>query len=336
MPEDVFSSIPPSGFDPDSVVAERYKLVRRIGGGGMGVIHLAWHLTLHCNVIVKVMNDLHFGYADSQTRFELEARSAARLGALSDHAVHVLDYGSHLGRPFIVMEYLEGEDLGARLKARGTIAPIDAVRIAFQLTSVLKKAHHLGMIHRDIKPENIFLALRDDQVSVKLLDYGALKDLGPSRLAQPTQLIGTLPYMSPEQLKGKSIDCRTDLWAFAVVLFQMITGTLPFGLSDLAGMIHEICEGPAPVPSRAAPHLEGLDSLFLRAFARDPDDRFASAEELAQAFAEALRVSCPPSSAGAPLPVIPPFLPPPTAADPDDDVPRVNVDSNAVTIRCVV
>jgi serine/threonine-protein kinase len=326
MPDDIPPSMPPSSLCVGTTIAGRYSLGRLICSGGMGRLHHGRHLMLECDVAIKLMNDETAACPDGAARFELEARSAARLGDVSDHAVKIFDYGHHLGVAFIVMELLRGEDLGKRLDSGGPLAPADAVRIAFQLTSVLRRAHARGMVHRDVKPENIFLALRDEGETVKLLDYGALKDLGPSRKAQPTQRIGTLAYMSPEQFQGLSIDCRTDVWSLSVVLFQMITGALAFDAPEPASLMYRICFDPPPVPSRVAPRFAGLDRVFLQAFAHRIDDRFQSVEELARAFAEALRVSCPPLSTVAPMPVIPP---PPALPTPSGDAAAVESEAPA-------
>lgn len=331
-----------------SILAGRYELVGPIASGGFGVVHLARHLMLDTEVIVKLMSDDLCDCPDSAARFEREAKGAARLGALSDHAVKVMDYGIDGGVPYLVMELLRGEHLGARLARVGRLPPTDTVRVARQLTSVLRKAHELGMVHRDLKPENIFLALRDEEETVKLLDFGALKQLDPSRRPLNTQPIGTLPYMSPEAVAGREIDCRADLWSFAVVLYRIVVGVLPFEAPSMAQLVHRICHEPARRPSSVHASFADLDGLFARAFDPDIDERFQSVEDLARAFAAALRVSWPPSvslpgaprsSAGLPLPSTPrPPSPPPEEPEAWSSEPRPPsvVDSAAATLRSPV
>ncbi len=142
-------TVPLSGLRAAGCVAGRYRLLRKLKAGGMGVVYVAHHVMLECDVALKVMNDVNAAYPDGARRFEREAKALAQLGRLSDHAVHVMDYGIEDGVPYIVMELLHGEDLGARLDAGGPIPPAEAVRIAFQLMRVLHKAHQLGLVHRD-------------------------------------------------------------------------------------------------------------------------------------------------------------------------------------------
>jgi serine/threonine-protein kinase len=328
-----------SRLRPDGIIAGRYQLTRRLAAGGFGVVYLAHHLMLECEVVVKLMSDDLSDCPDSAARFEREARGAARLGTLTDHAVRIMDYGIDGGVPYIVMERLHGESLGERLGRVTRLAPADSVRVTRQIARALSKAQNLGLVHRDVKPENVFLTVRDEQEKAVLLDFGALKDLGPSRVAQWTQPIGTLPYMSPEAVQGLDIDCRADLWSLAVVVYRMVVGALPFEAKSIGELVRKICHEAPPRPSRAAPHLADLDAFFVRAFDREIDERFQSAEELARAFAAALGISWPPSASSLPAPSIPPppLLPALPAPAPSGEVlAPTAVDSDAATLRSLV
>jgi serine/threonine-protein kinase len=175
----------------------------------------------------------------------------------------------------------------------------DTRRFASQLVSVIKKAHHLGIVHRDLKPANIFLARRDEDEAVKLLDFGAIKCLDPSQQLQHTEPLGTLPYMAPEQLQGEPVDFLTDLWGLAAVLFEMVTGERAFDAVNRLRLRDEICSGPAPRPSLFLPGMEPLDPFFEHAFAKSPADRYATVEEFGRAFATAARACSSPIAPGA-------------------------------------
>jgi serine/threonine protein kinase len=335
MPHDGSSlgSLPPSSrLRPGAMVAGKYRLAREIGVGGMGSVWIGWDDKLERAVTVKFMNALASTWPDAELRFEREARAAARLGDETDHVVKILDYGVDEGLAYIVMELLKGEDLGRRLRRAGRVAPIDALGILTQVARALKKAHAVGIVHRDLKPENIFLAQRDDGESVKLLDFGVVKELGPSGAPQITQPIGTLEYMSPEQALGSSIDHRTDLWSLAVVLYQALTGVSPFRGGNLPECVLKICHAPVPLPSHFVADLRDLDRFFERALARHPDVRYPSAVDLARAFAEAIGVSWrPPPSSQIAAP--PPPDPTPAPRVSEAEVLTGAADSGAPTLR---
>jgi serine/threonine-protein kinase len=204
--------------------------------------------------------------------------------------VQVHDYGVEDGTPYLVMELLEGEDLGARLKRLGRLPLPDAAALALQVAQALRSAHEAGIIHRDLKPANIFLERHPGEEVVKVLDFGLAKAPKSRTLGDATKtgtLLGTPHYMSPEQARGmKELDHRTDLWSLAVILFRVITGRLPFLGDEIAAVLVAICADPIPVPSQVAPDLgPEVDRFFERALAREPGQRFQSAQELAEAFA---------------------------------------------------
>lgn len=273
------------------IIAERFRLVRELGVGGMGSVWLAHHVGLDTPCAVKFINAEVVSMADMRLRFEREAKAAAALR--SSHVVQILDYGVWENFPYIAMEYLEGEDLAQRIKRKGRLSSKETVLIVSQVARALTKAHAAGLIHRDLKPENIFLVPEDDHEVAKVLDFGIAKSHGPLLDMATTKagaLLGTPHYMSPEQAQGtKTIDYRSDLWSLGVLAFQCMTGKLPFNSEALGDLLLHIMVNPLPVPSQLAPDVpQTFDIWWQRAAARDPAQRFQSAKELADSLAVAL------------------------------------------------
>jgi serine/threonine-protein kinase len=272
-------------------VTPNVRLERPLGAGGMGSVWVAEHTTLKTHVVVKLMRPELARDPETLQRFSREAAAAANVK--SPHVVSVLDHGvAPDGSPFITMELLEGEDLGARLK-RGPLAPDEAAAIMTQTCKALARAHERGIVHRDVKPQNIFLCSGFGETFVKVLDFGIAKAGGDLQAGLDTTntgaVMGTPFYMSPEQALGqKTIDFRTDVWACGVMGFEMLTGHKPF-LGDTVGALAvAICTRPLPIPSQIHPGLgSSIDAWFQRACAREPVARFSSTKELADAFAAA-------------------------------------------------
>jgi serine/threonine-protein kinase len=198
--------------------------------------------------------------------------------------------------PYIAMEYLEGEDLGQRIKRKGRLSPQETVLIMSQVARALTKAHAAGLIHRDLKPENIFLVPEDDHEIAKVLDFGIAKThatVVDNATTKAGALLGTPHYMSPEQAQGtKSLDYRSDLWSLGVLAYQCLTGKLPFNSEALGDLLLHIMVNPLPIPSQVAPDVPPtFDIWWQRAAARDASQRFQSAKELADALAVALGVT---------------------------------------------
>jgi serine/threonine-protein kinase len=276
------------------VIAGKFRLEWPIGRGGMGTVWAAMHLQLDMPVAVKFM-DPSAADADGRLRFEREARAIAQLR--SPHVVQVLDHGVDNGTPYIVMELLEGEDLEGRLRRTKKLTIPVATRIFSQSARALRRAHDAGIVHRDLKPNNVFLARVDDEEVVKLLDFGVAKlqwngALDPhNESTQQGLLLGSPCYMSPEQARGhKNIDHRSDLWSLAVILFRSLTGVRPFDANTIADLIIKICAEQPPYASSFMPDAPpGLDDFFFRCFARDPDQRYQSALEMASDFEALVR-----------------------------------------------
>jgi serine/threonine-protein kinase len=274
-------------------VADRFRLVRLLGQGGMGSVWLADHLALEIPCAVKFI-DKEQNSPDVRRRFEREAKAAAQLRG--QHVVQILDHGVWEEIPYIAMEYLEGEDLNARLERVVRLPNAQTVRIISQVAKGLARAHAAGIVHRDLKPENIFLTKDGDDEVVKVLDFGIAKRSQTSLSEAGTKtgsLLGTPFYMSPEQARGvKAIDHRSDLFSLAIIAYQCVTGKLPFYSEGLGDVLAQIMYEPVPIPSQQGLQVPpGFDAWWQRGSARAVEARFQSAKELADSLALALGIS---------------------------------------------
>jgi len=286
-----------------AVIADRFRLIRLLGEGGMGEVWAAQHASLDIPCAVKFIHAESADKPEVRARFEREAKAAAQLR--SSNVVQILDYGVHEATPYIAMEYLDGEPLNARLKRRGRLDALETVRIVAGVGKALTKAHAAGIIHRDLKPENVFLVPDDDGEVAKVLDFGVAKST--TSLDSNTRtgaLLGTPFYMSPEQAQGtKAIDHRADLWSLAVVTYRCLTGELPFQSEALGDLLIKIVTQAVPVPSHVVPGIpEGFDGWWNRASQRDPNHRYQTAKELVDALKLALGVSMPSTLGSTPMP----------------------------------
>jgi eukaryotic-like serine/threonine-protein kinase len=270
-------------------VTPSVRLLRPLGEGGMGSVWVAEHLTLRTEVVVKFMSSDLARDPSNIGRFSREAAAAAAVK--TPHVVQMLDHGTtEDGTPFIMMELLAGEDLRHHLRRRRVVAPRELALVVAQVCKALSGAHAAGVVHRDIKPDNIFLCQgSDDEVFVKLLDFGVAKTSGAGGLDNGTKtgsVVGTPYYMSPEQLLAeRTIDFRTDLWSLGIVVFEALTGSLPFDAPTIGALAIAVTHGELPIPTQKNPSLPaGLDGWFRRACARKREDRFASAKEMSDSF----------------------------------------------------
>lgn len=277
----------------------KYQIVRLLGQGGMGAVYEASHLGTGRRVAVKVILPGVPISRDAILRFQREARAAGVIE--SQHIVQVLDTGidREQGVPFMVMEYLVGEDLQKLGERIGALAPDLALRIGAQACSGLHKAHEARVIHRDIKPANLFLARRDDSdVVVRILDFGIAKVKEDQLTGAPDQaltrtgsMMGSPLYMSPEQAVGsKAIDHRTDVWSLGAVLYEVLTGRSPHHSAQTLGqLIMAICSAP-PLPlTQVAPSVpREVADIVQRALRIDPNERFQSAAEMRDAIRQLL------------------------------------------------
>ena len=269
---------------PDMMAAPNIRLVRKLRDGGMGSVWIGEHQALKTSVAVKFML-LEVGKKkDASSRFSREASAAARIR--SPHVVQVLDHGINSHElAYIVMELLEGEDLGTRLATLGTIPFADVVTIVSHSAKALSKAHANGIVHRDIKPDNIFLTDVEGDLFVKVLDFGIAKQEDDASMTMTSTgvMMGTPFYMAPEQMtNAKDAVPASDLWSLAVVAYHALTGTLPFPGETVAGIAVAIERGKFTPPSTLVPGLsDKVDGWFSRAFQHEARDRFSSAKELA-------------------------------------------------------
>jgi serine/threonine-protein kinase len=238
---------------------------------------------------IKVLDPNLAKRPDYVSRFKREASAAAALR--SPHVVQIFDFGIWGDIPYIAMELLEGEDLGSRLDRTRRLPAQTVSAIVTQVSRALVRAHKRGIVHRDMKPDNIYLCIDDDGEAevVKILDFGVAKAVGGISLARTGTgvVLGTPYYMSPEQAQGeKRIDHRTDLWALGVITFEAIVGRRPFEATNLGDLLVKICGTVPPAPSTLFPNVpDGFDEWFLRACAKNPEDRFFSAKEMAATLA---------------------------------------------------
>jgi len=268
--------------DSLGVLSGRYALSEKLGSGGMADVYLARDEALGRLVAVKVLKSALAADAQLVERFRIEAHAAAQLN--HPNIVAVYDRGLAGGAPFIAMEYVRGESLKERLRRDGALAPGDAVRIALQVLSALAAAHACDIVHRDITPYNVLL---DERGQVKVADFGIAR-MGASALTRTGAMLGTSSYLSPEQAQGKPADGRSDLYSLGVVLYEMLTGQVPFrGETDLAVAMQHVSAAPPNPRSLAAGVSEPLAAVVMKALSKDPRDRFQSTAE----FSAALRAA---------------------------------------------
>ena len=288
----------PPGLGVGDVVGGRYRLEYPLGQGGMGVVVAAHHLELDERVAVKFLSSNALTDPEAVARFDREIRTAARLK--NEHVARVYDAGKLPdGGRFMVLEFLDGEDLAARVRRTGTLPPTLAVRFLLQACSAVLEAHGRGIIHRDLKPANIYVVKRaDGSEIVKVLDFGVMKRLpgGPvtadTQQTEPGTIVGTPFYTSPEQLRGSAdVDVRTDIWSLGATLFELIAGTPPFSGKTYPQIIANVLESTPRSLESCAPDLpEGLAQVIYKCLKKDPADRYENVADLAAALADTVEL----------------------------------------------
>jgi eukaryotic-like serine/threonine-protein kinase len=271
----------------DQLFADRYRLERRLGVGGMATVQLAFDTRLERYVAVKLLAEHLAEDASFVSRFRREALAAARL--VHPNIVQVFDFGSDplSGRNFIVMEYVDGQSCAEILRDRGPLPPRDAVDILAQACRGLDYAHRNGVVHRDVKPGNL---LRNTEAVVKLADFGIAKAAEQSDITKVGSVLGTAAYLSPEQTRGEPAEPGSDLYALGVVAYQLLAGRLPFEAASLTDLARLQESGPPPRLdefSRDVP--PALADAVARALARERADRYADAAEMEDALRDGLR-----------------------------------------------
>jgi serine/threonine-protein kinase len=275
---------------PGDLLAGKYRVEKVLGAGGMGMVVAARHVELGQRVALKFMLREAMKEPGLAERFSREARAAVQLK--SPHTARVLDVGRlKNGEPFMVMEYLDGQDLDEMLRARGPVAPQVAVDLVLQACEAFAEAHGLGMIHRDIKLKNLFLTSTvDGRPFVKVLDFGLAKQLGGNggdvSLTATTAVFGSPQYMSPEQMRSaKDADARSDIWSLGVCLYELLTGRVPFDAAGVAEICAMVLKDPVVPPSRWAPAIPPeLEAVVLKCLEKDPLARYQTVVELGYAL----------------------------------------------------
>ncbi len=289
------------------LLAGKYRIERVLGLGGMGVVVAARHEQLDQLVAIKFVREDALGNEDAVERFLREARSAVRLK--SDHVARVIDVGKlDSGAPYMVMEFLDGDDLARVLEEHGPMAPDAAVQLVLQACDAVAEAHAAGIVHRDLKPENLFLTQTvTGRPKIKVLDFGVSKSSGMTTggqgaLTRTRSMLGSPLYMSPEQMRSaKDVDARADVWALGVVLFQLLTCRWPFEAQNMPELcLKVVTEPPQSLTALRAGLPPALVAVIERCLEKDPKGRYADAAALAQAlepFAPELAPRRSPSSA---------------------------------------
>jgi serine/threonine protein kinase/Flp pilus assembly protein TadD len=267
-----------------------YKILAKLGEGGMGVVYKAEDTKLRRTVALKFLSPQAVGTEEDKTRFIHEAQSAAALNHPNICTVYEID--EYEDRSFIAMECIEGESLKAKIKS-GRLQLDEAVGIAVEIAEGLQEAHSKGIIHRDIKSANIMLTTAG---RVKVMDFGLAKSSGRTQLTKDGTTVGTVAYMSPEQGRGEPVDFRTDIWSLGIVLYEMITGELPFTADYEQATIYRIInEEPPSIRSRCSDVPKKLEQIIERALAKSTKERYESAEAFAAGLRELKGLTAPKS-----------------------------------------
>ena len=263
------------------VLSERYRIVRKLGEGGMGTVYQAEHALIEKRIALKVLFPELTRRTDLVARFLQEAKSASRIG--HENVIDISDFGqSPEGFVYIAMEYLDGHDLSHVIKTEGPQPWPRTRSILMQIAKALRAAHEHGIIHRDMKPENVFLIQREGRPDfVKVLDFGIAKvvnvDDGGPRLTQAGMIFGTPEYMSPEQAQGQTPDHRVDVYALGCVMYHMLTGEVPFHADNFMGILTKHMLETVVPPRQRKPHLNipaDVEAVCLRALEKERDKRW--------------------------------------------------------------
>jgi serine/threonine-protein kinase len=269
-----------------TILSGRYRLETRIGAGGMSTVYCALDETLERRVAIKLLNREVSSDSDELERFRREARAVAQLS--HPHIVGVIDAGEDEGRPYIVFEYVEGETLKERIRRLGKLPIPEAVAYAIEIARALGAAHNRNIIHRDVKPQNVLI---DEEGSAKVTDFGIARTLDEEGLTADGRVIGTTDYVSPEQALGHEVTGQSDLYSLGIVLYEMLTGEVPYkGDSQVAVAMKHVRE-PLPDIQRARPEISAaLASVVDRATAKRPSDRYRDDAELIADLEDALAI----------------------------------------------
>jgi serine/threonine-protein kinase len=278
-----------SRVQPGDVLDGKYLVERLLAAGGMGVVVAARHLQLDERVAIKFLRDEILSNADAVSRFAREARTAIKIK--SEHVARVTDVGVLAdGTPYLVMEYLEGEDLAGWIRSRGALDLDQAVEFLLQACEAIAEAHALGIVHRDLKPANLFVTLRADGLfAIKVLDFGISKAPKGTQTTNETRMtgaVGSPSYMSPEQLATPGqVDARADIWALGVTFFEMLTAKMPFDAEVTALLSGQILrDPPRSLRELVAEAPDGVEAIINKCLEKDPANRYANVAQFARAL----------------------------------------------------
>ena len=270
--------------NPGDTLAGKYQLIRKLGEGGMGVVYEAMHTRIQQRVAIKMLLPDVLDLPEVVPRFEREARAAGKLR--SDNTARVLDVDlGENGLPYMVMEFLDGTDLGKVVEQNGALPVAEAVDYVLQACSAMAEAHSVGVIHRDLKPSNLFVT---NEHKVKVLDFGIskLENDQEARVTATQTVVGTPLYMSPEQVRSaKHVDARSDIWSLGIILYELLTGRTPFEGSTTAAAAAICIDQPPPLAQFRRDVPPDLERAILTALQKEPGARFANVQLLAQAIA---------------------------------------------------
>src|SRR5829696_2677790 len=278
-----------------NLIDERYDLRDLVGSGGMANVFLAHDEVLDRDIALKLLKDRYAEDEEFVERFRREARSAAAL--TSPYIVPIFDRGeTEDGTYYIAMEYLPGGSLKDRIRIRGALPPRTAVEVALQIAEALQAAHKRSVIHRDVKPDNVLYA---DSEHVKVVDFGIARAAEATTISHIGDILGSVKYMSPEQAAGEQVGPASDLYSLGVILYEMLTGRVPFEAKTPADVPAAHAGGPPPHPRELNLEVpEALDAIVMRLLSRDPADRYGGAAELIEELG-GVRYDRPPADASA-------------------------------------
>jgi len=261
-------------------LGNRYEIIEQIGSGGMAVVYKAKDIFLNRLVTIKALRP---EYSADENFLKLFRREAQAVASLSHpNIVAIYDVGQENDIPYLVMQYIDGEDLKSKIEREGKLDPKTAVEIALQVLDALEHAHRHGIIHRDIKTHNILIS---KNMEVKLTDFGIARETTSATITQTAAITGSMHYISPEQARGEPADARSDIYSMGVVMYEMLTGTVPFqGENPIAVAVKHIQEEPEPPSSRTKTIPLSLERLIMKAMEKTPYKRFSSAGDMANAL----------------------------------------------------
>jgi beta-lactam-binding protein with PASTA domain/tRNA A-37 threonylcarbamoyl transferase component Bud32 len=302
-------------LDSETVVDGRYRVLHRVGSGGMAEVYCAQDLQLGRKVALKVLYRRFAEDSEFVERFRREASSAA--GLQHQHVVSVYDRGEYDGTYYIAMEYLDGRSLKTIIREEGPLEPERAIDFAIQILRAARFAHRRGIIHRDFKPQNVIV---DGEGRAKVTDFGIAR-AGASDMTQTGSIMGTAQYLSPEQAQGEAVSAASDLYSIGIILYEMLTGRVPFeGESAVTIALKQVNERPVPPSAYNGAVGPALEAVVLRALEKHPAQRFQDADEFIAALQDARAGAATGVTALAPAPVASPVAPlpvgPPTAVEP--------------------